>query len=314
MNLSIIVPLYNESESILHFIDELSTLYSNSSDTEVIFVNDCSPDKSFDRIYENLEKVDYKVKILNHSKNLGSFAAMRTGLIEAKGKFFSIMTADLQEPPELIVSFFKSLTLNEYDVVIGQRENRNDADPLISRAFSSTFWWIYNKTIFKDVPPGGFDVFGCNRKFRDQLISINETRSSLIGQILWLGFRRKFIKYSRIERKDNKKSGWTFIKKIDYALDSFFSFSNLPVTLIVVIGFFSFLFLLCLFFFLIFSEKATFNDVDYLSVFFVILAANIINILSTGIIGIYVWRTYENSKRRPVSIVATKYKNKKYED
>tara|TARA_B100000886_G_scaffold257219_1_gene182358 strand:- start:217 stop:1173 length:957 start_codon:yes stop_codon:yes gene_type:complete len=311
---SIIIPIFKNEGSVQDIFKRLEEIkVSLKNDIEVIFVNDFSPDKSFEKIYENLEKVDFKVKILNHSKNLGSFAAMRTGLIEAEGKFFSIMTADLQEPRELIVSFFKSLKDDESDVVIGQRENRKDADPIISRFFSNTFWWIYNKTIFKDVPSGGFDVFGCNSKFRDQLVSINETRSSLIGQILWLGFRRKFIKYSRLERKDNKKSGWTFIKKIDYALDSFFSFSNLPVTLIIVIGFFSFLFLLCLFFFLIFLEKTTINEIDYLSVFFIILAANIINILSTGIIGIYVWRTYENSKRRPVSIVATRYKNKKYE-
>ena len=311
---SIIIPIFKNEGSVQDIFKRLEEIkVSLKNDIEVIFVNDFSPDKSFEKIYENLEKVDFKVKILNHSKNLGSFAAMRTGLIEAEGKFFSIMTADLQEPRELIVSFFKSLKDDESDVVIGQRENRKDADPIISRFFSNTFWWIYNKTIFKDVPSGGFDVFGCNSKFRDQLVSINETRSSLIGQILWLGFRRKFIKYSRLERKDNKKSGWTFIKKIDYALDSFFSFSNLPVTLIIVIGFFSFLFLLCLFFFLIFLEKTTINDIDYLSVFFIILAANIINILSTGIIGIYVWRTYENSKRRPISIVATRYKNKKYE-
>jgi len=315
INFSIIIPIYkNEGsiEDIFKRLNEIKILLKD--DIEVIFVNDCSPDKSFEKIYMSLEKVDYKVKILTHSKNLGSFAAMRTGLIEAKGKFFAIMTADLQEPTELIVSFFKSLSLNECDIVIGQRENREKADPLLSRIFSSSFWWIYNKTIFRDVPSGGFDVFGCNSKFRDQLISINETRSSLIGQILWLGFRRKFIKYSRLERKDNKKSGWTFIKKIDYALDSFFSFSNLPVTLITIIGLFSFLFLLFLLTFLVFSEKTNFIDVDYLKIFFVILTVNIINILSTGIIGIYVWRTYENSKRRPISIVATKYKNKKYED
>jgi len=239
---------------------------------------------------------------------------MRTGLIEAKGKFCAIMSADLQEPLELIISFFKSLSLNECDVVIGQRENRKEADTLVTRMFSSTFWWIYNKIIFRDVPSGGFDIFGCNSKFREELISIHETRTSLIGQILWLGFRRKFIKYSRLERKGDKKSSWSFIKKIDYALDSFFSFSSLPITLIIGIGFFSLLFLTFLLVLFIYSQKINLINLDYLTIFFISLTANIINILSTGIIGIYVWRTYENSKQRPVSIVATKYRNKKYEN
>ena len=137
---SIIIPIFKNEGSVQDIFKRLEEIkVSLKNDIEVIFVNDFSPDKSFEKIYENLEKVDFKVKILNHSKNLGSFAAMRTGLIEAEGKFFSIMTADLQEPRELIVSFFKSLKDDESDVVIGQRENRKDADPIISRFFSNTF-------------------------------------------------------------------------------------------------------------------------------------------------------------------------------
>ena len=121
---SIIIPIFKNEGSVQDIFKRLEEIkVSLKNDIEVIFVNDFSPDKSFEKIYENLEKVDFKVKILNHSKNLGSFAAMRTGLIEAEGKFFSIMTADLQEPRELIVSFFKSLKDDESDVVIGQREN-----------------------------------------------------------------------------------------------------------------------------------------------------------------------------------------------
>jgi glycosyltransferase involved in cell wall biosynthesis len=311
---SIIIPVYKNESSINQlFISLNKILLLLKKKTEIIFVNDCSPDKSFEIIYEFLEKLNFPVKILTHSKNLGSFTAIRTGLVEAKGKFFAVMSADLQEPPELIISFFKSLYLNECDVVIGSRVSRNSADSKFTIFFSSIFWWFYSKIIFREnIPSGGFDVFGCNKNFRDQLILIKEARSSLIGQIFWLGYRRKFINYKRLEKQGNKESGWSFLKKIDYAFDSFFSFSSLPIASIVILGFLSFFSIL---FFIFFAYYKGINNLalNYFTFFLIIITFNIINIISIGIIGIYVWRTYENSKGRPISIVATKYQNKKYE-
>jgi glycosyltransferase involved in cell wall biosynthesis len=312
---SIIIPVYKNESSINQlFISLNKILLLLKKKTEIIFVNDCSPDKSFEIIYDFLEKLNFPIKIITHSKNLGSFVSIRTGLVEAKGKFFSVMSADLQEPPELIISFFKSLYSNECDVVIGSRSSRKNSDTKFTIFFSSIFWWFYSKIIFREnIPSGGFDVFGCNKIFRDQLILIKETRSSLIGQIFWLGFRRKFINYDRLKRLGNNESGWSFIKKLDYAFDSFFSFSSLPIVAIIILGFLSFLFLILLLFFLVFYKGINNLTTNYFMFSLIIITFNVINIISTGMIGVYVWRTYENTKRRPISIVATKYQNKKYE-
>ncbi|WP_229425705.1 hypothetical protein [Massilia sp. Se16.2.3] len=143
------------------------------------------------------------------------------------------MAADLQEPPELLVAFFRALAADECDVAIGTRNARND--PASSRLASSLFWGMYRKLVVPDMPPGGVDVFGCNTVFRDQLLALDESRSSLIALIFWLGFRRKLVGYERLVRQEGK-SAWTLSKKIDYMMDSIFAFTDYPIRLLMRIG------------------------------------------------------------------------------
>jgi hypothetical protein len=211
------------------------------------------------------------------------------------------MAADLQEPPQLILEFFRSLQAGEADVVVGTREAREDPWP--SRLASWLFWASYRLLIQKEMPSGGVDVFGCNEVFRDKLVNLPESNSTLVGLLFWLGFRRKLVGYRRRARSRGK-SAWTFRKKLRYLTDSVFAFSDLPIRLMTLLG----------------ATGITVSSILALVVTLAKLSGNIevpgyaatvltviffggVNSLGLGIIGSYIWRTFENTKVRPHAIV-----------
>lgn len=208
---SIVVPVYNNEVSIPRLLAAMEGISDAlPGDLEVVFVVDGSPDRSFELIRDSLSRVRYNCQLLAHSRNFGSFAAIRSGLTSADGDYFAVMAADLQEPPALLLDFFKALNAAECDVAIGVRQKRND--PRWSQLSSLLFWRLYRRWIMPEMPEGGVDVFGCNRVFRDHLLKLEEARSSLVALIFWLGFRRKFFPYERRSRQEGRSS-WTLAKK-----------------------------------------------------------------------------------------------------
>ncbi len=191
---------------------------------------DGSPDRCYPLLQECLPGASFASKLLLLSRNFGSFPAIRAGLAAATGPFFAVMAADLQEPPELAETFFRTLESEQLDIIIGTRSQR--ADPLISRIASGLYWKLYRKFIQRDIPPGGVDVFGCNKAFRDLFLTLDESNTSLVGLLFWLGFRRKTVSYDRRAR-EHGKSAWTFQGKLRYLMDSVFAFSDLPIRLLV---------------------------------------------------------------------------------
>ncbi|MDP1684989.1 glycosyltransferase family 2 protein [Hydrogenophaga sp.] len=300
---SVIIPVYKNEESIPRLLNALDQLNTQLDDCmEAVFVVDGSPDSSFSMLEQRLPKLAFSAQLVGHSRNFGSFAAIRSGLSVAKGEFCAVMAADLQEPPELLLSFFTSLAADECDVAIGTRAAR--ADPLISRIPSHIFWLVYRKLVVPDMPPGGVDIFGCNRTFRDQLLRLEESRSSLVALIFWLGFRRKLFEYKRLEREEGV-SGWTFKKKVDYMLDSIFAFTDYPVRLLVKLGLMGCIFSVVLALMVLTGHLLGKITVPgYATTIIVVLFFGALNILGVGIVGTYAWRAYENTKKRPLAIIA----------
>lgn len=313
MRYSVIIPVYKNEESILRLIDALSSInQSLDCKMEAVFVVDGSPDKSFELLKNAIEQMNFSAQLLAHSRNFGSFAAIRTGLIAARGDFFGVMAADLQEPPELLVAFFKCLSTGECDVAVGTREGRQD--PLLSRMASSIFWGVYRRLVVPEMPEGGVDVFGCNRQFRDQLVQLGESRSSLIALIFWLGFRRKVVGYERHARQDGN-SAWTLKKKIDYMMDSIFAFTDYPIRLLIKIGTIGSVSAIILAVLILAARLVGAITVPgYAATVLVVLVFGALNLLGLGLVGTYAWRAYENSKQRPLAVVALKYKNKRGEE
>ena len=274
---------------------------------EVVFVVDGSPDQSFAMLKASLHQLDFPAQLLLHSRNFGSFPAIRSGLAVARGEYFGVMAADLQEPPELLIAFFAALVNEEYDVVIGTRESRND--PYFSRIASGIFWSLYRKMVVPDMPEGGVDVFGCNRAFRDQLLKLEESRSSLIALIFWLGFRRKLVSYERLIRQEGKSS-WTLKKKIDYMMDSIFAFTDYPIRLLIRIGVLGCIMSMALGAGVFIAHAAgRINVPGYAATMLVVLFFGMLNLLGLGLVGTYAWRAYENSKQRPLAVVALNISN-----
>ena len=148
---SVIIPIYNNEETIELLFKELESVSSVlNHDFEIVFINDSSPDASVLRILECKNTSNLKVRIISHSRNFGSFSAVRTGLMHSKADFTGVISADLQEPPSLLLSFFRRLEASGADIVFGTRTMRSD--PIFSRIASKLYWFLYRKLINNDIP------------------------------------------------------------------------------------------------------------------------------------------------------------------
>ncbi len=299
---SIIVPVYKNEGSIERLLGALQEINQQlSGNLEVVFVVDGSPDESLGQLTSILPTALFESKVVVLSRNFGSFAAIRVGLQKASGQYFAIMAADLQEPPELILGFFEILERDEADVVIGTRSARED--PLISRLASRIYWLIHRKLIQPETPRGGVDIFGCNQLFRRELLSLDESHSSLVGLVLWLGFRRKTISYTRQKRQEGKSS-WTLSKRIHYVSDSAFSFSNTPIQALFWMGFFGLTISAVFAIAVIWARLSGRVPVPgYSAVVLTIIFFGSLNLVCLGIVGSYLWRAFENTKQRPGAVV-----------
>lgn len=300
---SLIIPVYGNSENLPDLMVALRNLAKQLEGSfEVIFVVDGSPDNCWNLLRQSLPNESFASQLLLHSRNFGSFSAIRTGFEAARGQFLAAMAADLQEPPELIIDFYRKLETDEADVVFGKREGRED--PLLSRFFSTIFWRLYRKFVIQDMPPGGVDVFGCNRQVLETLFQINESNSSLVGQLFWVGYRRAFLPYKR-RKRERGKSQWKFTKRMNYLLDSIFSFSDLPVRMLLwsgaIVGLISFI----LGTVTLFARLIGIIDVPGYTMQILFLCFVFSTLLFTqGVIGCYLWRCFENTKCRPLSVVS----------
>src|SRR5579872_334234 len=232
--LSLVIPVYRNEENLSRLLAELGSLRQHfQDDLEVVFVVDGSPDRSLEILRERLPNETLNSQLVSLSRNFGSFSAILAGLTVGTGDYFAVMAADLQEPPDLILRFHQMLKSDTADVVFGYRSKRSD--PWLSDAASSLFWLIYRKLVVKEMPKGGVDVFACSREVRDHLLRFREVNTNLIALLFWLGFRRHFIEYERAPRHAGV-SAWTFVKKLEYCLNSIFNFTDLPVRFLLIAG------------------------------------------------------------------------------
>jgi glycosyltransferase involved in cell wall biosynthesis len=268
-----------------------------------VFVVDGSPDRSYSELQHRLAEVEFSSQLIGLSRNFGSFAAIRMGLTAARGQYFAVMAADLQEPPALIETFFRTLHDEPYDVVVGTRESR--ADPALTRALSRLFWGLYRRFIHREIPAGGVDVFACNRRVRDALLRLEEANSTLVGLLFWLGFRRKLVPYRRAPRIAGR-SGWSFRRRMRYMVDSAFAFSDLPITLLMWTGMGGIVLSFLATTIIVIAWLVGGIDVPgYTPIMLTMLFSLAATLFALGILGGYIWRTFENTKRRPLVIPMT---------
>ena len=298
---SLVIPVYRNSENIGDLVPACRALHDAlAGRLEVIFVVDCSPDDSHARLAALLPSSGLRAQLISLSRNFGSFAAIREGLLHARGAFAAVMAADLQEPPELVLDFFTRLERGEGDIAFGVRESRSD--PAVSRMFSAMFWRVYRSFVQRDVPVGGVDVFAINRAFLDRVTGFSEANSSLLALLFWMGGRRIFVPYARRERVHGK-SAWTFRKKFTYLLDSVFAFTDAPIRLLLASGILGMALATALGIVVLLARLLGEVDVPgYTGTMLAVLFFGALNALGLGLVGNYAWRAYENTKHRPLSI------------
>ena len=300
------MPVFKNEPAIPDLLAALTNLDRVlGSALEVVLVVDGSPDRSLAVLIDALPATGLQAKVLDMARNFGAFAAIRAGLIEARGPYFAVMAADLQEPPELVIEFFRKLESDTCDVVCGVREGRDD--PLAARATSALFWATYRRLVQPEMPKGGIDVFGCNQRARDALVAFSEAHSSLVGQLVWIGMRRCDVPYRRRARVHGT-SGWTLGKKITYMLDSSLAFSDLPIRILFAVG--------CIALAVALGYGAVvlvarltgiISEPGYAPTVLLIAGVGALNALGLSVVGAYAWRAFENTKGRPLAIVQRRY-------
>lgn len=300
---SLIIPVYRNEDSIHSLVDALEHLNRNmGGDLEAVLVVDGSPDRSLALLAESLPTASFSSQLLSLSRNFGSFSAIAAGLSHARGNLFATMAADLQEPPELIMEIRQKLETGDFDVVVGTRTGRDD--PFVSRMLARIFWMLYKVIVQKEIPSGGVDLFGCNDEFRNHLLSLTERNTMMVGLIVWLGFRRGEVKYRRRPRKHGR-SAWSFSRKLRYLLDSTFAFSDLPVRLLSLVGALGIMLSIILATIVLYAKwNGRIALPGYSATVLLIMFFGGLNSLGLGLIGEYVWRTFENTKARPGYVVA----------
>lgn len=300
-NLSIIIPFLNESDNIEYLTTELNNFFAQNKDicAEVIFVDDGSRDNSVALLYQAKHEY-YTPKIIKLSKNYGSHAALRAGILHAEGEFISFMYADLQDPLTLITEMY-ALAKEGNEIVWAVRHSTQLG--FWEKLFSETYAYLMQKYALKDFPSKGFDIVMFGQKVKQELNKNIEANSSVFLQILAMGFRQTTIEYDKKPRKAGK-SKWTWSKKVKLFIDSFIAFSFAPIRFVTFVGILLFTFGSLFGGYIIF-RKLVYNDLEQgwaALVTILMLGFGVTNI-SLGIIAEYLWRTLDASRKRPVFII-----------
>lgn len=293
MKLSVIVPCYNEGESINEFYNKLKdTLASEKISYELVMIDDGSKDDTLSYLKEIVSK-DKKVKVISFSRNFGKESAMLAGLEAANGNYIAIMDADLQHDPNVLVSMYNRLIKEPtFDVVCAYKENRDDEPPL-KRTLTKAFYRINNKISDVQLLPGASDFRVFKSSVKDAILLLPEKARFLKGIFSWVGFNTIYVPYTPLKRTYGT-SKWSLSKLIKYSLGGIVSFSTFPIKCVFVLGIL--VFIIGLLNFLLLGSLANRTIILFISLI----------MLSLGIMSLYISRIYSNMLGRPCYIIKEK--------
>ena len=309
MKISVVVPVYFNQDNLCPLYEDMKEkLFCHTEyEWEIVMVDDGSEDNSYE-VLKSLAQKDERIKIFRLSRNFGSHAAILCGLSECTGDCAIVKAADLQEPTELVLEMVESWKQGN-NVVLAVRSDREEGKS--QTLFANFYYWLVRKTALPQMPKGGFDVYLLDRKVINVLEQLDEKNSALTGQILWSGFRTAHVYYVRRQREIGK-SKWTLKKKINLVVNTLFSFSTLPIKLVSLIGCIS-CFGAAVWAILVVIWKCTgWIDVSGWTTLFVFnLFSFGVIMLTLGILGEYLWRTFDASRNRPPYIIEDSGNGKK---
>lgn len=307
MNFSVIVPVYNEEGNLYPLIDRLKNVMATFSEKltnftyELIFVNDGSADNSMN-ILRDLAKKHEEVVYINLSRNFGHQVAVSAGLDHAQGEYIAIIDADLQDPPELLIEMHQKC-LDGFDVVYAKRKKRH-GESYFKKITATVYYRIIRRITSIDIPVDVGDFRIIHRRIANVIKQMPETNKFLRGQISWAGFKQTYVEYDRAERNEGA-TGYSFKKMSQFALDGITAFSDAPLKVATTLGFMTFIVSFVLIIYALYSRFVLQDFVDgWTSTIISVLFIGGIQMLCLGIIGEYLIRILNNSRNRPLYLIA----------
>lgn len=305
--LSIIIPCYFNEENIPITKQRLlqnESLFESDVTFEYVMVDDGSKDNTLRELNKFREENPGKVKVIKLAGNVGSYNAILAGMNFASGDCCVVMGADLQDPPELMVKMY-AYWKKGIKLVVGNRANREES--FFKKGFANMYHKLIKKFALANIPDGGFDYVFFDKQLKDEVVRINEKNTNTLYLLAWLNYDMVTIPYTRVKREVGK-SRWTLKKKIKLFIDSFISFSYAPLKFISVIGITLGIAAFIYSMVIIFRKLAGSDDPSgWSSLMVVILFVSSFQMIGLGIIGEYVWRNLEASRRRPVYMIDEVY-------
>ena len=302
--LSVIVPCYNEEETVADFYTELMKneefFQKRQLEVELLYINDGSRDGTVREI-KKLHEKDARVHLISFSRNFGKEAAMYAGLEKSKGDYVVFMDVDLQDPPALLPEMFSYIDQG-YDSVATRRVSRK-GEPPIRSLFARAFYRLMKKISKTEIMDGARDYRLMTRQMVDAILSMPEYNRFTKGIFGWVGFETKWIEYENVERVKGETK-WNFWKLFLYSLEGITAFSTVPLMFASLMGV---IFCLLAFAMIIFTivRKLIFGDPvsGWPSLVCIISLASGVQLFCLGILGQYLSKTYMEVKRRPIYIV-----------
>jgi glycosyltransferase involved in cell wall biosynthesis len=301
--LSIIIPCYYNEGNIPVTTAELlenEKRFPPEVEFEYVMVDDGSGDGTLDALRRFEQANPGKVKVVKLVSNVGSYNAIVAGMEHATGDCNVVITADLQDPPELMVRMYANWKKG-FRLVIANREERREG--LLKNFFANTFHYLMKNFALSNLPDGGFDYVLFDRMVREEVVKMQEKNTNSLFLMVWLGFEYVSIPYTRQERKIGK-SRWTLKKKLKLFVDSFVSFSFLPIRAITTMGFVLGIGALGYGLFVVLARLTGLIEMPgFSSLMIVLLFVSSFQMISLGILGEYLWRTLDASRKRPNYLV-----------
>ena len=300
--ISIIVPCYNEQEALPLFHKEATRILQEiGEEYELLFVNDGSKDETLKEL-KALSAKDSHVIYLSFSRNFGKEAAMYAGFCNAKGDYIAVMDADLQDPPEMLPKMYQVLNKEGYDAV-GTRRVTRKGEPAIRSFFARKFYRLMSRISKANMVDGARDYRLMNRKYVDALLSLKEYNRFSKGLFGWVGFKVKWLEFENVNRVAGETK-WSFWQLFLYSLDGIVAFSNAPLYMASIAGVFSFIVAIIAMLFII-IRRLVFGDpvAGWASTVVIILFIGGIQLLSIGILGLYLSKLYLEAKDRPIYLI-----------
>lgn len=306
--LSVVVPCFNEEESLPLFLKELSSVakkmeVEHSLAFEVILVDDGSTDRTLDVMKEQASAHDpLAIKWISFSRNFGKEAGLLAGLQHATGDYVATMDADMQDPPSLLPQMYEILQTEDYDNVATRRTTRQ-GEPPIRSFFARMFYRLVNRISKTEIVDGARDFRLMRRSMVDAILSMPEYNRFSKGIYGWVGFKTKWLPYVNVNRVAGETK-WSFFSLLLYSIDGIVAFSTVPLSIASAMGtIFCIVAFIALIF--IFFRALLFGDAvqGWPSLACIIIFIGGIQLLCLGIMGQYLAKTYLETKHRPLYIV-----------